>query len=335
MHKIRIAFVALALTIAACGGTSEGDDARPQPDASVTTTTAPGETTDAPATTTAAPVATTAALPAVGAPAQMALVHAAIEKVAAEPPSHIEGIIEMAGLESDIGPMDLSIPFSTSFDYVTGDGHMLMDFSSMAEMMAEEAPEFASAFGKFEIRQIGETAYVNFGMLTMMFGVETEWLAMPLEDGQGFAQGFTSGINPYNATEFLDSLPGSGGELTAIGTETIRGVEVVHYRALFDLEAMAELDPDAFAEMQESAPMNAGELPMDFWIDSQGRLHRYLFELDGSETVGLEAGESFEYMRVQFDFSGFGDRVTIEPPPADDVTDVDELGDMFGGFGDA
>lgn len=331
MHKTRIVVVALALIAAACGGTAEGDDPQPQPEASSSTTGAPVETA-APAVTTEAPVETPAVLPAAGSPVQMALVHAAIEKVAAEPPSQIEGVIEMAGLDSDFGPVDLSIPFSTSFDHVTGDGHMMMDFSGMADMMAEQAPEFANMFGSFEVRQIGETAYVSFGMLNMMFGADSEWLAMPVEDGEGFTEGFTSGINPYDATEFLDSLPGAGGELTAIGTETIRGIEVTHYRALFDLEAMAELDPDGFAELQEAGPIGRESLPMDFWIDDKGRLHRYLFEVDGSEVEDLANDEEFEYMRVQFDFSGFGERVTIEPPPASDVTDVADLGDMFTGF---
>lgn len=331
MLKIRIVIVALALTFAACGGASDGADTTAPPDMSATTT-APAETTAAPATTTAAPVATTSALPAAGAPVQMAVVHSAIDKVAAEPPAHIEGIMEMAGIDSDLGPIDLSIPFSASFDFVTGDGHMMMDFSSMAEMMAEEAPEFADAFGRFEIRQIGETAYVNFGLLTMMFGVETEWLAMPVEDGEGFATGFTSGINPYDATEFLTSLSASGGELTVLGTESLRGIETTHYRAHFDLEALAKENPEAFAELQESGPMDVDELPVELWIDGQGRIHRYLFELDGSETRGLEAGEEFDYMRVQFDFSDFGGRATIDPPPADQVTDIGDLGDMFGSF---
>ncbi len=336
MYKTRIVVVALALTVAACGGTSEGADTQPRSTAPLTTTLAPGETTVAPVATTSAPDATTPAVrPGAGVPAQMAVVHAAIDKVAAEPPSRIEGIIEMSGLDSDFGRMDLSIPFSTSFDLVTGDGHMLMDFSGMAEMMAEQAPQFADAFDRFEIRQIGDTAYVSFGMLNMMFGVESEWLAMPVEDGQGFASGFTSGINPYDATEFLESLPGSGGELTAIGNETLRGIETTRYRALFDLAAMAELDPDAYAELQASGPMGFDELPMDFWIDGQGRMHRYLFELDGSSFGDVPAGEQFEYMRVQFDFSGFGERVTVAPPPSGDVTDVADLGDMFGGFGAA
>lgn len=331
MHKIRVVVVALALAFAACGGTSEVVDTSAQPDASPSTP-APVETTAAPAETTAAPTTATTAAPPAGAPAQMALVRTAIDKVATEPPARIEGIIEMAGLESDFGPMDLSIPFSTSFDHVTGDGHMLMDFSGMAEMMAEQAPEFAAAFDRFEIRQIGETAYVRFGMLNMMFGVETEWLAMPAEDGGDFASGFTSGINPYDATEFLESLPGTGGELTVIGTETLRGADVTHYQALFDLEEMAELDPDALAELQEAGPMGFDELPMDFWIDGQGRLHRYLFEIDGSELDDVATDEKFGHMRVQFDFMDFGGRATIEPPPADQVTDVGDLTDMFGAF---
>ena len=95
---------------------------------------------------------------------------------------------------------------------------------------------------------------------------------------------------------------------------------------------LPELDPGAFAELQEAGPMGFDELPMDFWIDAQGRMHRYLFELDGSGLDDLAADEEFEYMRVQFDFSGFGERVTIEPPPASDVTDVADLGNMFTGF---
>ena len=90
MHKTRIVVVALALIFAACGGTSEGAD----------TTLAPGETTSAPAPTTAP-------LPAAGTPVQMAVIHAAIDEVAAAPPSHIEGVMEMAGIDSDLGPMDL------------------------------------------------------------------------------------------------------------------------------------------------------------------------------------------------------------------------------------
>jgi len=328
MHRTRVVFVALALVLAACGGTSKGADTPPLPEAPPSTAVTTGET--AAGATPPAPAEAPATLPAAGSSAEMSLVYAAIDKVAIEPPSRIEGIIEMAGLDSEFGPIDLSIPFSTTFDYATGDGHMLMDFSGMAEMMAEQAPQFADAFDRFEIRQIGDTAYVNFGMLNMMFGVDSEWLKMPLEDGQGFAEGFTSGINPYDATEFLDSLPGTGGELTAIGIETMRGVEVTHYQARFDLEAMAELDPAALAELRATGPMGFDELPMDFWIDGRGRLHRYLFEVDGSGLDDPADGEEFDYMRVQFDFSGFGERVTIEPPPAGSVTDIEELDGMFG-----
>jgi len=195
--------------------------------------------------------------------------------------------------------------------------------------------ELAGVFDRMEVRQIGDTAYVNFGLFNLLFGVETPWLSMPVEDGQGFTQEFSSGVDPYNPTGYLKALGASGGDVTVIGTESLRGVATTHYRAIFDLETLARIDPAAFSELQESAPVGLDDLPLDIWIDDANRVHRFVFELDGPALGEAQAGESFDYMRVQFDFSDYGGRVTVEPPPADDVTDVSEIEDWFmGGLGE-
>jgi hypothetical protein len=253
----------------------------------------------------------------------------------AAPPARIDGLIEITGTGPEVGDIAISIPFSSSFDTVTGDGHMSMDFSAMAQAMGDEVPpEFAGMFDRFEVRQLGDTAYMQFGLMTAMLGAETPWIAMPAEDGEGFAQGFSSGMSPYDATSFLDSLAQAGGKVSVAGAEVLRGVDTTRYQVVFDIEDLATLDPAAYAELQATATEGFDELPMDLWIDEQGRIHRYLFEVAGADLGDLGSAGATSQMRVQFDFSDYGGRVEVEPPPADQVTDIAELGDLFGGLGD-
>lgn len=325
--KTRLALlVALALFVAGCGGSSEVADTQARERTPLTTTLA--TTTTLPATTTAAP-ATTSGLPLVS--GQLGRVQAAMAQSSLEPPARIEGLIEVAGRDAELGQIEVALPFSSSFDTVTGDGHMLMDFSALSGLMApgDEMEELAGLFDGFEVRQIGDTAYVKFGLFNMMLGVETPWLSMPVEDGQGFTQDFSTGVNPFDATGFLDVLSGSYGEVSVVGEETLRGVVTTRYRVIFDLESLAELDPEAYADLEDSAPVGFDELPTDIWVDDQHRVHRFLFEIEQPDVEGLNPGESFDYMRVQFDFSDYGGRVSVEPPPADQVTDVSDLEDWF------
>lgn len=333
-----ILLAAFAVVVAACGGTAEVTDTQPRTTIPITTTLTPTSTTAAPAPSVA-PTTTAGDAGGVvlGAPSpQLKAVRSAIEQISVEPPARVDGLIEIAGTDAELGDLEISMPISSSFDSVTGDGHMSIDFSGMLDALGDEVPaELSGTFDKIEIRQVGDTAYMSFGLLTAMFGVETEWLSMPVEDGEGFTQDFSSGVNPYDATGYLESLKSSGGDVTVVGTETLRGVETTHYRAVFDLESLAEIDPDAFAELQDSAPVGVGEFPMELWIDDLNRVHRFFFELDAPELGDLNPGESFDYMRVQFDFSDYGGRVTVDPPPASDVTDISELEELFGSmFGD-
>jgi len=326
MIRNRIAlFGVAALLVGACGGTSEGADATPRSTLPITTTLSPAPGGGG--------LAGAGGLSSSGGAPRLSLVQRAMAQTVAEPPARIEGLIEIAGTAAGSGKIDVSIPFSSSFDSVTGDGQMAMDFSGMAAAMGggDVPPELAEMFDRFEIRHVGETAYMQFAMFTMMFGADTPWISMPAEEGRGFAQDFSAGVNPYDATSFLDALSGTGGEVTVVGAEQLRGVDTTRYHVNFDLEALAALDPAAFTELQSSG-VGIGELPMDLWIDGSNRIHRYLMEIDGPEIGDLAPGESFDHMRVQFDFSDYGGRVTVEPPPADQVTDMSELEDLFGGL---
>ena len=333
--KTRIAlFAVLTLIAAACGGSSDVADTRPTSSIPITTTAAPTTTTPAP---TVAPTTTaTTEAPDVGvvpipvASPELLTIRAAIQKTDVDVPARVDGLIELVGSTPELGDIDVSIPISSSFDPVTGDGHMSMDFGGLMEATGEELPpELAGVFDGFEVRQIGDTAYLKFGFFNALFGVETEWLSMPVEDGQGFTQDFATGVDPFNATLWLVSLEQAGGDVEVVGSEELRGVETTHYRVLFDLESLRQLDPGAFDDLTSSAPIDGFELPLEIWIDDQQRVHRFRVAIEAPELSGLNPGESFDHMLIQFDFSDFGGTVTVEPPPAEDVTDISEVEDFF------
>jgi len=313
--------VAFALVLAACGGSAEV--AGPAQTDTTATSSQPK------ATTTTETTANT--VPGRQVSATLSDIQAAMDRTTMLAPARIEGLIEVVADDPDLGLIEISLPLSISYDAASGDGAMLMDFSSVANVLGDELPtEFAGVFDRFEIRQIGDTAYLRFGLLNMMFGVETEWISMPIEEGQGFAQDFSNGAGPTDPAAYLETLANAYGEVTEIGRETLRGVETTHYLAVFDIAALAEQDPAAFAELDAMGPIGLDALPIDIWIDDEGLVHRFLMELDGSTMSDLPSDDQFDSMRMQFDFSDYGGSVTIEQPPGDQVTDVDDLDNIFG-----
>jgi hypothetical protein len=52
-------------------------------------------------------------------------------------------------------------------------------------------------------------------------------------------------------------------------------------------------------------------------------------EIDG-DSVDVDPGESFGHMLMRYDMFDLNSNVVIEPPPAEDVTHVDDLEMAFG-----
>lgn len=329
-----LAGAACLLLVAACGsGTGEtttstvpSTTAAPE----VTTTTAGAETTT---TTTAGETTTTAAPEATG---DLGLIQAAMAQSAESAPSRIEGTISMTGVDAGDGSLiDVDMPFSVRTDPATGDTAMVMDFGAMAEAMggAGEVPaEMADLLGEMEVRQIGETVYLKFPFLTGFMGAETEWVSMPAEEGGDLTGGMSGGANPSDPTSFLDSLSEANGTVDEVGPEDVRGISTTKYRVVIDENWQDQLSPEQLAELEEQGPLPETSFPMDLWIDDDGLVQRMAMEVtaeDVAESAG-EGTEDFQSMTMTFDFFDFGQPVTIEAPPADQVTD---FADMEGAFG--
>lgn len=342
MNKTLVVLIALiAAAAAACGASPATTTVAAQPTTTTqgststaagteaTTTTAAPSTTAAPTTTDAGTTTTTEADATPTDSDELGLFNAALAASAEVTSGRMEGLIEMTGLDPASGLTEFSMPFGGAFDNATGNFSFYMDLSAMAEAAGDEIPpEFAELFGEMEVRQIGDRAYMKFGFFNMFLGAETEWLAMPADDGTTTAQDFTM-TSPTNPSEFLGSFEGAGATVEVVGAETVNGVQATHYRAVFDTEALlASATPEERAQLEAQGPLPADVLPLDVWISDAGFVVRFVMEIDGTG-ISTEPGESFESMTMRYDLYDLNEAVTIEPPPASETTDIEDLEGAF------
>lgn len=293
-------------------------------------------------TTTEAAPATTAAPLEAAAGSSLRRIQAAMQQTSESPSVRMEGLINMSGAEGLDG--DFSMSFAAAYDAATGNSSVTMDLSSMADLISAQAAseseedEFGAAFlelfigmfTKFEVRQIGDTVYMNNPFIASMSGSETTWIASPIDPGTDTTGEFLNG-SPTTPGELFEPFLEGGGEVLELGTETLHGVETTHYLIEFDREALIQAASEADrAEVEEELALYNDEIKAEIWATDE-YIYRFKVDIDGA---GIEApeGESFDRMTMVFDMWDYGTSINIEPPPADELTFVDEAsGFSFGG----
>ncbi len=111
----------------------------------------------------------------------------------------------------------------------------------------------------------------------------------------------------------------------------VRGVDTTHILAVVDLEELgATLSPEERATLERDiGDVENSAFPIEFWIDDDGLLRRYSMDLSDQAQTGGE----FEQASLVFEFFDYGEDITIEVPPADEVISSDELDLGALGFG--
>lgn len=331
-NRLAMMIAVLVLVVSACAegdnaaqDTLAGSDTSSSTTVAVANTTAATTTTGSPATT----VAPTTTVDQVTESSDITALRAAFAASADVTSGRMEGTIEVTGLDPSMGLAELVMPFGGSFDNESGDFSFYMDMSGAAAAAGDEIPaEFGDLFGEMEVRQIGETSYVKFPFFGMFLGADTPWISMPADESDptgGFAM-----TSPGNPTEILGSFEDAGATVEVIGAEAINGVNATHYRVVFDTETLlAEATPEELEQLEEQGPIPIDELPMDVWISEDGLVVRFIMEIDG-DSIETEAGEGFGHMSMRYDMFELNSSIVIDPPAADEVTDVDDLEFSFG-----
>jgi hypothetical protein len=164
----------------------------------------------------------------------------------------------------------------------------------------------------------GGVMYMNMPLLAQGLPHGKTWVKLDVRkaaSAAGFDLDALGGLDPKRG---LNQLLGAG-NAEKIGTETIRGEETTHYRAVVDLADASGLPPAERKALEQALKGIDGRLPVDVWIDGSGRVVREAVSFDYGAALGNAR------MAMTMDFSDFGAPVAVTVPAASDVADITHL----------
>lgn len=306
---------ALMLVLVACGGgatdvteapidTTTSDatgDTAPEPD--MTTTTQAGSVESTTTTTTVAESASSD---------DLAMFREAAVASGLATSGRFEATMMLAA--SDELPEPFTIYIEGSFNGERME--MKMDMSEAFEGAAASEGIDLAAFGDLsDVRFIfdGDTAYMKFPLFAIM-GVQTDWVVLPSDDAINSAG--IAGVGNTLPANALAAYLDAGGEVSVVGTETIRGASTTHYRILFDVEDLEALAGDV--SVQDLRDSGIEQMPVEVWITDDNLVYRYVISYEGIADVPV--------LDMQYDMYDYGENIVIDLPNEDNVTPMDSFG---------
>lgn len=238
-----------------------------------------------------------------------------------------------ATVESGTARTTLTMAMTGGAQDVTITAEGVVDLQGQRASMTMDLGEATaqSGMGSMEMINDGTIVYMKLSNAEQL-GLPTPWLKMDLEQMEGMqGMGELQQLN-NDPAKSMEMLRGVSGDVEEVGTEEIRGEPTTHYRATMDLEKAAEQAPDeARATIRyQIDQLGTSTVPVDVWIDEEGRLRRQTFDMDLSNIEGAGVEGAPQAMRMEMELFDFGTEVEIEPPPEDQVTDFAELQGMGG-----
>lgn len=192
---------------------------------------------------------------------------------------------------------------------------------------------------QFEQRVVDHVLYEKPPAGTVQFPAGKSWLKIDLAKlsaSQGAGADGSGVSDPAGSFAYTKSL--SEKDVRVVGKEDVNGVSTTHYRVALDLGKLAK--GDAAQEKKLRAQLG-DNVPVDLWIDEQGRTRREQIELTVSgadaasgatATAGASASAQQAKAKVVMNFSDFGTDVKVAAPAAKDSVDfTDKLADQTTG----
>jgi hypothetical protein len=240
------------------------------------------------------------------------------------------GHVEMS-IGTGANGQDTRILATGAFDAESHLSSMSMDMSKLLSSLGTNELPGTS----IEMVSTADTLYMKFPLFASLLDVHTEWMSMK-------AGSDASSFEVADPSAFLDFLRGSGGEVTDLGREQVRGVDTTHLHGSLKLrDALDSAPADQRERLQRAMDQLSkdGEslldttLPVDVWIDDDGLVRRLSMEFVAPQLSG--DGDGGGQAAITIELFDFGTDVSIDLPPADQVTDVtakfEQLNGVVGG----
>lgn len=185
-----------------------------------------------------------------------------------------------------------------------GEIEMVMDglVIYMRMPFLQEANPGLKPWIKFDLQELGGQQGLGLGQL-MQFGAQSD------------------------PTQALAYLRAASDDVEEVGTEDVRGVETTHYRMTVELARIADAAPPEQREALRAQTEQLRELsgisrvPTEVWVDEEGLVRRQRLTYRDMRFAPGQEGD----MNVTMELYDFGVEVDVEPPAADEVTDISQL----------
>jgi hypothetical protein len=156
------------------------------------------------------------------------------------------------------------------------------------------------------------------------------WVSVDLnrlaQSGYGAPLGALGVGTTDNPAQQLGYLRAISDTTRLVGPEQIDGVATTHYAGAVDLDKVpAAADPSTRPAIDRlKAQLGSSLLPVDVWIDGDGKLRRVAQTVNVPATPNAPAGVPTS-STTTITFSDVGSAPAVVPPPADQVADVSSL----------
>jgi hypothetical protein len=218
-------------------------------------------------------------------------------------------------------PAPLTISGSGFFNYKTREGSLSMDMTGLPSTDSTSLP--SGALHMEELFTSG-VIYVGSPLFAGKLPGGAQWMKIDISKfGQALGldlQQLAGGQS--NPAQFLEYLKASGGTVTPVGRELVRGVATTHYKGAIDLNKVAEVLPSANRDQLRAAlaklitETGSGSIPVDVWVDSHRLVRRITMAL------AIATGGQQAQTQMTIELFGFGSTPTVTPPPQADVYDA-------------
>lgn len=213
-----------------------------------------------------------------------------------------------------------------AFAFGTEQGRLVLDLGPLGLAGAEST----------EVLLDGDVVYLKLGAALPGLG-QRPWVRIDLgglKEGQGDGIEALRQLRANDPRAVINELRGVTGDAEKVGTETVRGIETIHYRATVDLDKAAAASPARVrADLTEVArQLGTPTLPVEAWLDADGRLRRlrYTIDLADLDEEAPAKGDGTGTVVASLELFDFGTEVSVAPPPAAETTD---LADLLGSAG--
>jgi hypothetical protein len=192
--------------------------------------------------------------------------------------------------------------------------------------------QLPAPLGQIEVRSTGQDYFVHLPPQLIRVADGRPWVRVDRSSLQALA-GSQLGVPALGTTldfsSLLAWLQGVSGQITTVGHERIHGTPTTHYRAQVDLSRVAATMGADANDASGLAQTVGRTIPMDVWIDAQGRLRQLKIALD-LNTLHAPQGVTLPTQArgtavLTVDLWNFGVAVHPVPPPANQVSDATSL----------